>query len=290
MPRTPRSLDPASGPVQAFASELRKLWEQAGRPKYLQMARRTGKSRTAMSEAAGGDVLPTWETVTAFVTACSADPNDWRQRWEQARDARATMDRKVAKPDVAVGAAVRDLSVGVDTALDAPQSWRMRWILPYVVLCLATAIVVAAVTTIIIKSADRSGNGYASTVTQRHLSAAVITVQNKVALGPNTLTEDTTPAYLSSRPIPYCSHYNCEVPGTQVSSGAMLVAVCYTHGVEMYNYNLDSAASEDNPYRASSSLWYRVVFPRGQSGYISAVYIVAADRDGMALSTCDSRR
>lgn len=87
MARPERPLDPGAGPVQSFAAELRHLREQAGHPKYLQMSRRTAKSRTALAEAAGGDHLPTWETVDAYVRACGGDPAAWLPRWEQARDA-----------------------------------------------------------------------------------------------------------------------------------------------------------------------------------------------------------
>lgn len=82
MPRPERPLDPSAGPVQAFAADLRRLREQAGSPKYLQMARMTGRSRTALSEAAGGDHLPTWETTEAFVKACGGDMGTWRIKWE----------------------------------------------------------------------------------------------------------------------------------------------------------------------------------------------------------------
>lgn len=118
------------------------------------------------------------------------------------------------------------------------------------------------------------------------MHAAVIKVQNKVAVGPHTLIEDTTPSYLSSKPIPYCSHYGCELPGSQVNSGVLLVAVCYTYGTRMYNYNLDSSASGNNPYRANSKLWYKIVLPDRREGYISEVYIVMADRGGMGLARC----
>lgn len=87
MGRPERPLDPAAGPIQAFASELRQLRRQAGSPKYLQMQRRTGRSRTALAEAAGGDHLPTWDTVEAYVRACGGDLARWQARWAQARDA-----------------------------------------------------------------------------------------------------------------------------------------------------------------------------------------------------------
>lgn len=87
MSRTERPLDPSSGPAAAFAMQLRALRIAAGSPKYLQMARRTGRSRTALAEAAGGDHVPQWETVEAYVRACGGDPAEWTARWEQARAA-----------------------------------------------------------------------------------------------------------------------------------------------------------------------------------------------------------
>ena len=86
MPRPERPLDPAIRPLHAFAADLRRLRESAGSPKYLVMARRTGRSKTALSEAAGGDHLPSWDTVKAFVEACGGDPADWRTRWEAVRE------------------------------------------------------------------------------------------------------------------------------------------------------------------------------------------------------------
>jgi hypothetical protein len=80
MSRTERPLDPSSGPAAAFASQLRALRVAAGSPKYLQMARRTGRSRTALAEAAGGDHVPRWETVEAYVRACGGDPAEWTAR------------------------------------------------------------------------------------------------------------------------------------------------------------------------------------------------------------------
>jgi len=273
VPRPLRSLDPSAGPVQAFAAELRKLWEEAGSPTFLQMARKTGKSRTAITEAVGGDHLPSWETVVAFVSACDADPNAWRVRWEQARETRASASQPLDEPTPAED----------DAVTEDPRSWARR-LLPYAITSFVTALVACTTTALVINLAQ---SPHAALVASHQPTRmAIITVQNKVALGPNSLIEDTTPSYLSAKPVPFCSHNGCEVPGTQVSSGALLVAVCYTYGTQMYNYNLDSSASQNNPYRASSKLWYKVVFPDRRSGYISVVYIVAADRGGMGLARC----
>jgi WD40 repeat protein len=77
--------------------QLRALRVDAGSPKYLQMARRTGRSRTALAEAAGGDHVPQWETVEAYVRACGGDPTEWIARWEQARAA-ASRNARGAPP------------------------------------------------------------------------------------------------------------------------------------------------------------------------------------------------
>ncbi|MCI4066408.1 hypothetical protein MRQ36_29175 [Micromonospora sp. R77] len=87
MPRPERSLRADGGPIAEFAQELRTLREKAGSPKYLLMARRTGRSRTALAEAAGGDHLPSWDTIRAFVEACGDDPLEWLPKWERVRDA-----------------------------------------------------------------------------------------------------------------------------------------------------------------------------------------------------------
>jgi hypothetical protein len=86
MARPERSLPAGASPLADFASDLRGLRERAGSPKYLQMSRRTGRSRTALAEAAGGDHLPTWDTVRAYVEACGDDPAHWLIRWERLRD------------------------------------------------------------------------------------------------------------------------------------------------------------------------------------------------------------
>ncbi|MFD6754887.1 FxSxx-COOH system tetratricopeptide repeat protein [Micromonospora gifhornensis] len=88
MPRPERSLYPDLDPLHAFAQRLRDLRKAAGSPKYDAMARHTGRSSTALSEAAGGDRLPTWETVVAYVSYCRQDPNAYRMDWERVRDLR----------------------------------------------------------------------------------------------------------------------------------------------------------------------------------------------------------
>lgn len=86
--------DPAAGPVAALAYELTALKLRAGDPSYEVMRSRLGAaaSKSALSAAARGRDLPSWETVWEFVR-CLADPGtemdslrrEWRDRWEAAR-------------------------------------------------------------------------------------------------------------------------------------------------------------------------------------------------------------
>lgn len=284
MPRSLRPLDPASRPEAAFAAELRKLYEDAGKPKFLQMARKTGKSRTALSEAVGGDHLPTWETVAAFVAACGGKPNEWRARWEVAREqARATNGTAA---EVISDPGREPVDHGTDREPPATSS-RARSLVQYALVAVVSAAIAVGVTTTLVGRDPANSDLDQPASTQSPATSAVITVQNKVAVGADELIEDAAPSYLSTEPKPFCTSLGCRVEGTELESGAALVALCYVHGTEMFNYNLDSSESKTNPHRARSTLWYKAVFPDGRSGYISEVYIAPSDRGGVGLPICE---
>lgn len=86
--------DPAAGPVAAFAHRLGTLKLAAGDPSYERMRIGLGAiaSKSALSAAVRGQVLPSWETTWEFVR-CLAGPDadlevlrrDWRPLWEAAR-------------------------------------------------------------------------------------------------------------------------------------------------------------------------------------------------------------
>ncbi|MDQ3403358.1 MAG: hypothetical protein M3548_08180 [Actinomycetota bacterium] len=86
MARPERPVDPSAGPLQAFACDLRALRRKAGSPNYEAMSSATGKSKTALTQAAAGDHLPRWETLAAYVLACGGETEQWRHRWERLRD------------------------------------------------------------------------------------------------------------------------------------------------------------------------------------------------------------
>ncbi|MBB5931864.1 nSTAND1 domain-containing NTPase [Streptomyces echinatus] len=77
-------VDPAAGPAQRFAQELRKLRQETGGLTYRVMAQRVEYSVTTLSQAAAGQKLPSLEVTLAYVRACGGDEDEWRERWRQA--------------------------------------------------------------------------------------------------------------------------------------------------------------------------------------------------------------
>ncbi|MDX3841480.1 WD40 repeat domain-containing protein [Streptomyces europaeiscabiei] len=85
MGRPERPLDPAAGPVQRLAHELRELRRTAGSPSYRAMAEgAAGFSATTLSQAAAGERLPSLAVVLGYVRACGGDPGAWEPRWKEA--------------------------------------------------------------------------------------------------------------------------------------------------------------------------------------------------------------
>lgn len=273
MPRPERALDPSAGPVQQFASELRALREKAGSPKYLAMARATGRSKTALTEAAGGDHLATWETVAAYVTACGGDPAQWSQRWEQVR-AEVEHSRAPQSPPPMLSAAG---PVDEGPAHPRRTAWpRRRWLIAAGLLALAAGSALTG-------AALAAGSG---TPVAAGGGAVTVVVQNKVASGPNGFYEDTTPEYLSAKTEPMCSRQGCELPDTKMWSGAVLRALCQTQGTVITNANTHSDGIASNPNAFSSTRWYKVEMPTGVTGYIAEAYLTPASRGGLGLPAC----
>ncbi|MFJ1595109.1 hypothetical protein ACIOD0_33460 [Kitasatospora albolonga] len=86
MGRSEKPLDPASGPVQRFAHELRLLRQKAGSPTYRAMARQAPYAAPTLSAAAAGDRLPSPAVTRAYVLACGGDPEDWERRRAEAAE------------------------------------------------------------------------------------------------------------------------------------------------------------------------------------------------------------
>ncbi|MFD8013540.1 hypothetical protein [Streptomyces sp. NPDC058955] len=99
MGRRERPLDPADGPVEQFAYELRLLRQKAGGLTYRAMAARAHYSAAALAQAASGDRLATLPVALAYVGACGGDADEWAERWRQAN--RELTERVAAADDPA---------------------------------------------------------------------------------------------------------------------------------------------------------------------------------------------
>jgi hypothetical protein len=112
----------------------------------------------------------------------------------------------------------------------------------------------------------------------------VVTIYNKVANG-MSMREDT-PAYLSKVKDNYCRSRGCMLAGTEMATGASLVVTCSSQGARTTNGNDSDPADDANPDRFESTRWYLGRWPDGRTGWISEVWISAADRGGLGLPGC----
>jgi helix-turn-helix protein len=283
MPRPQRDLDPNGGPLVEFARDLRALRAGAGTPKFATMARRTGRSKTALADAAGGQHLPRWETVEDFVRACDADPAPWRHRWLALRSGEVAP----APPPAAAEPTPPPEPVPPEPEPEPapepePEPSRSRRPRAVLVAAVVVGVLVAGALGFLL------GRLTVPAPPIEPQTVEAIVVQNEVALGPDRLEEDRTPAYLSTEALAYCASpsHSCKVPGTDMASGAAVVANCWTQGQMMWNWDLSDPTAQANPYRVRSDLWYRASFPDGRTGYLSEVYVVRGDRGGRGLPRC----
>jgi hypothetical protein len=104
------------------------------------------------------------------------------------------------------------------------------------------------------------------------------TVQNKIVIGSDGLTEDDSPAYLSSSMQPYCASNGCKIGGTDMWSGDTFKAKCWDDGARMTNGNDSISGDDGNPHLHTSTRWMRGT-RGGQTGYISFVYLTPKTRN-----------
>jgi lysophospholipase L1-like esterase len=114
----------------------------------------------------------------------------------------------------------------------------------------------------------------------------VITVYNKVTNGMR-MDEDDVPARLTTQTWTFCGLRGCNINGTERWTGGTYdAAVCQTHGERTTNGNDHSSADDANPERYESTRYYGVRLADGTFGYVSEVWIRAADRGGLGLPAC----
>jgi hypothetical protein len=295
MPRPERPLDPLAGPIQAFATELRKLRTGAGNPKYLQMARRTGRSRTALAEAAGGDHLPTWETVEAFVTACGADPASWRARWE-AVDEQLQPQRAGRRPPAgpAISRPPAGPAISKQPARPAVSKQPAR----------------PAVSTPPMPRDGRAQRGLAALVgvlaalaVLAGSAAGAVFLTRIGAIGPPpTGPQPTRPApagriveihspdggmvYQSTKPQGQCAERGCDVPGSALMPGAYLEVACYMNGDPMIDGTPHEIGEGPDAKAFRSYVWYGAIQPNRLLAFLPQVYLTPRYRDDLGLPEC----
>jgi hypothetical protein len=79
--------DSAKADLQQFGVDLLRLRDDAGIPSYRALEKRAHYSRTTLAKAAGGKELPSLDVTLTFVSACGGDPEAWKIRWRQVRQA-----------------------------------------------------------------------------------------------------------------------------------------------------------------------------------------------------------
>lgn len=282
MPRPERLLDPTAGPVQEFAAALRVVRERAGSPKYLQMARTTGRSRTALAEAAGGDHLPTWETVEAYLSACGEDPDPWLPRWERLQD--DLRERRRPTPPVVAAAvapephpvteapAVPVREPLVPVAAVVPPFTRARMLVMAGVLTMVAIVSGSATATLLVVSMDDP-----------------VTPAAEVRAGSVPITGVASmPVSLSTRPVAGCERDpECRVPGVELWEGDLLAVSCHGPGDMMKGWNVGfyGPRSEQDPRNQQSNGWYGAMV-NGKFGYLPEVYVMPEYRGGLGLELC----
>jgi hypothetical protein len=175
----------------------------------------------------------------------------------------------------------------------SPASQRGRQSRRYLIVSTVLGLLVLAgglTTTYLLGLKSRSGDAQVKpdTVppTDPFRRPVLVTVQNMIATGATGLIEDSTPAYLSTDPVPFCADHACKVPGSEMWSGASLAVTCHRQGALMTNANESSPEVRRNPQRARSSLWYLGMMPNGRTGYLAEVYVTPDSRGGLGLPEC----
>ncbi|MGK2956102.1 MAG: vWA domain-containing protein [Solirubrobacterales bacterium] len=114
-----------------------------------------------------------------------------------------------------------------------------------------------------------------------------VVVVNKRVTNGMSMREDSTPTRLLTQPRAFCTTNGCNINGTERSTGQTYEsAVCQTWGERITNGNDHSAVDDANPELYSSTRYYGVRLADGTFGYLSEVWVQAADRGGLWLGAC----
>jgi lysophospholipase L1-like esterase len=114
----------------------------------------------------------------------------------------------------------------------------------------------------------------------------VLTVDNRVTNGMG-MREDTSPVRLTTKPWKLCTSRGCNIDGTERWSGGTYdAAICQTQGERTTNGHDTNPSDDANPLLFESTRYYGVRLQDGTFGFVSEVWIHAADRGGLGLPPC----
>lgn len=267
-----------------FARGLRELRNSAGDPTFVQLAKRTGYSKTTLSEALSGRGRPSRDVVLALVASLGGDPTEWDARWLSLP---APPPDPAAEPGLATAAgsapasarplAVADSDPLVEDSPDTAGQGRRRALILAVLVVIA-GLGVAAYALLSAGDPENDGSSVGA-------SSVTVTVQNLVTAGPDSMREDS-PAYLSTLAENNCRARGCAVEGRTLHSGDTLKISCQLTGERTTNGNDGDPADDRNPELFTSTRWYGSTLPDGGIGYIAETWLSPADRGGLELPRC----
>lgn len=112
-------------------------------------------------------------------------------------------------------------------------------------------------------------------------------IDNRVTNG-MSMSQDPVPLRLTTKPWRYCTTRGCNIAGTERTTGDTYdAATCQTAGERFTNGNDHDAVDDNNPNLAISTRYYGVELAGTTTfGYVSEVWVQAADRGGLGLPAC----
>lgn len=247
MTEEPRTPDDS---LARFAEGLRQLRHDADDISYRRLAERVGMSPSALSQAASGRKLPTWNVTQAFVKGCGGEEKVWREQWSQVRrelNAHPTNTTNGQVPGSAL-----DGTPSEDHPLE-PAAGRRRSIRVRAGVLVAALAVLLAVAGVIVINLVYGGEGTGPITSDPPTISAYVHVDYKGVVG---LYETPHPSVEKIGDPPYL-----------VGSTAELKIFCQVSDGTVMEADLVSAGGVER--REVNDVWYGVL---PSNYYVPAVY------------------
>lgn len=192
--------------IEGFATVLRSLRESVGNPAFREMSGRSRAiSHTTLHEAAQGNRLPSWATTVEFVKACGADPDLYRERWEQASRVVSSVSSPRRAVHVAIDPEPAPAPAPRASLTPATRRRRVRYAAQGVA-AVGVAAVLVVVVGLVTASSGKNQNGAGRSAGAAQLSPADCPVrQSNPPAAPPVHPGDAS-AFIADLTLPDCSH------------------------------------------------------------------------------------